>query len=809
MTLKTLRMKQEGESETSDDERSNFRKLSQNAGSNKTSTSKKRKACEELINALSKSQKESKKEGSALEKLIERRAKSKMQQSSKLKEKTKAGKYKLKRETSDEESQERWERESETSSAESGRNNKDSEGECFYDDYLDTPDKQLKRTSLSIEKLKIPLLSARYELEKPLKRFKSKVRETYKQEKRKKNPSKKASTSKSKSNEEEDGPRRRRARMSKKDRKKTVEKEPSPKKVGIYTQNLYRGCDVYFELDGIEIEPEIEDYHRYANEIKPSELYIDLELECEENPPIQTQTLDVAGGADDLQIELEVVEEEQSQRIRKGCYTLDEDLKIIEYIQTHDEVYLQPTSKKYWEKAIEKFNLLEGTRSADSLRERYRLYLGDLDENDKIVIDSWLSEHGREGYLTFKKKEVADITGQKYIRNALDTIVLRHHPSTPSVPAKKDKNKLTKFSDAKTRTKLEWQFENSFDGSENEIVYKPREMVQAPAEVIENTTRNSFPKSPLPANSNMEVEDPSKNKQPPPKPSNQREIQLRIASPNHLIGNRGKPIIRDRGVEANHEDDEIESVEDKIIPSMSLSDDISTQKTSQRFSQPVAPSSLVQNDHAYKPDSHIEDDIEEEEKKIVEEVVYYPQEKLSSLKKPYKPPESMNLLSRYFTPSKDRKPEEEERELLGSKPRKQVKKPEDHDSNKENANINQISKDSLRMQPEINPKDMQKVVEKADWVKRISQKYNKTPKELLEIFYYCSMNVKILEKYFAGEDYLLWIKEEDDILLEGRDRVIRMLQKYKKPENVLMRQEFLKNYQHLKQAATTDRLMVN
>jgi len=58
-----------------------------------------------------------------------------------------------------------------------------------------------------------------------------------------------------------------------------VEKEKrltQPKRVGLYAQKFYHVSDVYFELDGVEIGSEIADYHKYANELKPSDLFIEL-----------------------------------------------------------------------------------------------------------------------------------------------------------------------------------------------------------------------------------------------------------------------------------------------------------------------------------------------------------------------------------------------------------------------------------------------------------------------------------------------------------------------------------------------------
>ena len=86
---------------------------------------------------------------------------------------------------------------------------------------------------------------------------------------------------------------------------------------------------------------------------------------------------------------------------------------------------------------------------------------------------------------------------------------------------------------------------------------------------------------------------------------------------------------------------------------------------------------------------------------------------------------------------------------------------------------------------------------RADWLRELAQRYNVGSEEMLDLFYFCSMNSKILTDYLEGAEYLKWNDDEDSLLQSGLEEAVRVLCRYKTKENVRLRLEFLERCEHL------------
>mmetsp|Transcript_27653 Transcript_27653/g.31867 ORF Transcript_27653/g.31867 Transcript_27653/m.31867 type:complete len:462 (+) Transcript_27653:3-1388(+) len=94
----------------------------------------------------------------------------------------------------------------------------------------------------------------------------------------------------------------------------------------------------------------------------------------------------------------------------RGKYSVAEDIQIIDYVKWRSGI--NSLSRNFWQRAVEKDNLLEKKRSIDSLRERYRNQLRNVTEADLVVMRRWVTEHGEKGYITFKSVPGKDSTGK-------------------------------------------------------------------------------------------------------------------------------------------------------------------------------------------------------------------------------------------------------------------------------------------------------------------------------------------------------------------------------------------------------------
>lgn len=88
--------------------------------------------------------------------------------------------------------------------------------------------------------------------------------------------------------------------------------------------------------------------------------------------------------------------------------------------------------------------------------------------------------------------------------------------------------------------------------------------------------------------------------------------------------------------------------------------------------------------------------------------------------------------------------------------------------------------------------------DKETWLREQAMKHSISPDQMKSLFFRCSMNSLILDRYFRGEHNLIWDKDEDDLLTGPyKDVAKRVLSHYKGSANVRQREEFLTKFEHL------------
>ena len=523
------------------------------------------------------------------------------------------------------------------------------------------------------------------------------------------------------------------------------------------------------------------DYHAYSNEFNPQDMYIDLSEKFREFCPEQI----IIEDEEESQASQKTQSNEQSNRFPKtGHYTLEEDLKILEYVNSHCQESALPTSKKFWEFAVEQLNFLGGVRSADSLHERYRLYLMNLSEANKAEIKNWTTKHGNRGLLIFRKKARNYSSGERAYTYVMDTITLKHNPAlskwSETQEKRPEKKRRSKSKEKKRSTEIERQFQYSVEDSDDEATNRT-------IEYRSETNNNNNSNASVPGIIEVDEE----------------------ASKSHTFFWRFNNSIQ----ENNFTSKKISSKKEKASAYLTDSNDTDNWlKTLQNFAyqKPKHPNklsretsnkmSLTDKSSVQKKENQRQSIYLEEGE--AEEIVYYSRKKVD----PEMKTQNTQQLSQDFQNNENEslqqnrafsRDNEEGIHIKGAIPSKKIKKNEDTAAGDKVLKLNQIEREIQKVRPDINQQTIQTIIEKANWLKNASQTHSKSPKEILNVFYSCSMNVKMLEKYFEGDQNLLWTKEEDEVLQEGRDRVIRILRKYKSPENVTIRQTFLKQFGEL------------
>lgn len=99
----------------------------------------------------------------------------------------------------------------------------------------------------------------------------------------------------------------------------------------------------------------------------------------------------------------------------------------------------------------------------------------------------------------------------------------------------------------------------------------------------------------------------------------------------------------------------------------------------------------------------------------------------------------------------------------------------------------------------LNQEEVRLLEDKRIWVKECARKHNLTPDQFLDLFFRCSMNYQILEKYLEGYTDLAWDEDEDTILRNPRSEAEKkMLVSYKGLLNVEQRENFFEKLRVLR-----------
>ena len=64
----------------------------------------------------------------------------------------------------------------------------------------------------------------------------------------------------------------------------------------------------------------------------------------------------------------------------------------------------------------------------------------------------------------------------------------------------------------------------------------------------------------------------------------------------------------------------------------------------------------------------------------------------------------------------------------------------------------------------FNTQEEDRLRDKATWLREQAYKNNISPDQMTNLFYRCSMNSTILDRYFRGEKNLIWDRDEDNLL---------------------------------------------
>ena len=105
---------------------------------------------------------------------------------------------------------------------------------------------------------------------------------------------------------------------------------------------------------------------------------------------------------------------------RSHKYSIEEDLEILDYVQSKPDSHF--ISKNFWKQAVDEDDLLNGKRSSESLRERYRHHLRYLSDEEQHRMVRWHNRHEEAGYGNYSTKPVRDDDGKIHYQKRLEGI---------------------------------------------------------------------------------------------------------------------------------------------------------------------------------------------------------------------------------------------------------------------------------------------------------------------------------------------------------------------------------------------------
>ena len=83
-------------------------------------------------------------------------------------------------------------------------------------------------------------------------------------------------------------------------------------------------------------------------------------------------------------------------------YSIQEDIEMLEYALSHPS---EKYSSNFWKAALEDENILDGRRTLNSMRFRYRDYLKYLTKKDLDYMKEWVKKNGTKGEICVKKSK--------------------------------------------------------------------------------------------------------------------------------------------------------------------------------------------------------------------------------------------------------------------------------------------------------------------------------------------------------------------------------------------------------------------
>ena len=387
----------------------------------------------------------------------------------------------------------------------------------------------------------------------------------------------------------------------------------------------------------------------------------------------------------------------------RGKYSVAEDIKILEYVNAKKDA--SPTSRIFWQKAFDNDKLLNQKRTADSLRERYRIQLRSLTNEDLDTMRKWVSENGERGFINFKTKTVTDASGNFVHVKRLDKI-------------ESDSTQSQSNSTSRSKSALKENSHEKMQSSDKKL--KELENTAGKSKEMQSSSK-SIPKESLLPKFNLN--------------SQQKRMDLTpSASAKKQIDNK--------------ENERSLASSNKTTPN--ITKNVSKIEIKEISIHSVGGNRTIEEDQLAKREQKSEK---------------------STKRKDY---QDMQQIDEKMMPRKVNRNEKETQTTPGK------------DASKMSLSKKQdIQSEDIK----INPDD---IINKEAWLESKAKEYHMTSDEITDLFYYCSMDMNLINMALKGQKFLAWT-EEEDMLLRGsaKSYAPQILGRYKGESNVKQRIEFL------------------
>ena len=386
----------------------------------------------------------------------------------------------------------------------------------------------------------------------------------------------------------------------------------------------------------------------------------------------------------------------------RARYTVLEDLQIINYVKAKGGNNI--LSRRFWERAYELDKLLEQSRSADSMRERFRNHLRYVTEEELEIIQEWISANQGNGYAVFATRP-PDSGSKKSLRGIETRPDTSHQLSQQPKKIKPTQSQPNKTVNSEA---------NEQEVMEEEIVLKKRP---------EPASRKTLP---------------IKNNKPSPREQMESEHSSLTEEEHVECESADRPRALTRRVT------EDEDIRRRLIEFRSKP--VENQKPGPEILRKAMYVNNASTKRKVYENSHV----------ITEEMI---------------PGKIARLNPCTNNPRATIRPERTKKDDVRGDEHKEMYK--------------------IRFNPET-------IHNKQKWLMEQAQIYGINSTEILDLFYWCSMNCQNLKRYLQGEKDILW-DEREDLLLVGPARQLawHVLARYKGPMVVKEREEFLEKVELL------------